>query len=184
MALSAAELKMRDGGLAEKMMDHFLSGSSEPVRIDLDGELERNPQLREYVASRVQSDMYEKALYGEPVEDMNGAVWVPQSAYGPTPAGRDQQLALGGTYFEYQVVADAPGGKFETRVNVADHYFWSPSEKERPTHCLHVCGDGLVSEGKATEFYQFGEGRLIVEDPTSDAAKRNRNLEVEAPDDL
>ncbi len=183
-ALHAGKLKMEDGGIAEKMLDHFLSGSSEPVYVDLDAEFERNPQLREYVTSRIQSDMYEKALYGERAQDMNGAIWVPQSAYGPTPAGRDQQLALGGTYFEYQVVADAPGGKLDVKVNVADHYFWSPSEKDRPTHCLHVCGDRLVTEGKATDFFQFGEGHLIVEDPTSEAAKKNRKLEVEAPDDL
>lgn len=173
---------MQSGGLAEKMLEHFRSGSRTPVRVDLNVELQRNPQLREYITSRIQWEMNEKTRFGDRVEDMAGAIWVPQSTYGPTDAGRDQQLALGGTYFEYQVVASAPGGKFEVRVNIADHYFWSPSEKERPTNCLHVCGDNLVSAGKATEFYQFGEGSLIVDAPTR-ASGRNV-LEVEAPDDL
>ncbi|HET9929521.1 MAG TPA: hypothetical protein VFQ35_02490, partial [Polyangiaceae bacterium] len=83
----------------------------------------------------------------------------------------DQQLALGGTYMEYQVVGSAPEGRLEVEVDVADHYFWSPSEKERPTHCLHVCGARLVTAGKATEFFQFGEGRLIVDDPLVAAKK-------------
>lgn len=179
LPLRAAELEMESGGLARKMMNHFLSGSNEPVRVDLNAELERNPQLREYLVSRIEADLHEKSLYEEPVADMYGHVWVPQEAYGKTDAGKDQQLALGGTYFEFQVVGSAPDGRLEVKLNVADHYFWSPSEKERPTNCLHVVGDRRVAAGKATEFFQFGQGTLIVNDTTRTSGPSSV-LQVEA----
>ncbi|MEI9954050.1 MAG: hypothetical protein WDO74_35005 [Pseudomonadota bacterium] len=131
---------MPGGGLAQKMLDHFLSGSSAAVRVDLTAELERNPQLREYVASRIESEVAERIANGESPVDIGGAVWVPQSAYGPSAAGKDQQLALGGTYFEFQVVGSSRDGGLEVQLNLADHYFWSPSDKSRSTQCLHVAG--------------------------------------------
>ena len=167
LALRAAEWGyMARGGLAQKMLDHFLSGSSAPVRVDLNAELERNPQLREYVASRIESEIAERTANGEAAVDIGGSVWVPQSAYGPSDAGKDQQLALGGTYFEFQVVGSSVGGDLEVSLNVADHYFWSPSDKSRSTQCLHVAGAKLVAAGVATEFYQVGVGRLTVADPS------------------
>jgi hypothetical protein len=165
-ALRVAELEMPDGGLAEGMMDHFLSGSSAPVRVDLNGELERNPQLREYAASRIEAELAQAWKGGAPLAQASGAIWVPQAAYGSSDAGKDQSLALGGTYFEYQVAGTATNGGLEVRVNVSDHYFWSPSEHARATHCLHECGASLVASGDATEFYQVGEGTLIVGDPS------------------
>jgi hypothetical protein len=167
LALRAAERGyMPSGGLAQKMLDHFLSGSSAPVRVDLTAELGRNPQLREYVASRIETDIAERIDNGESLVDLGGSIWVPQSAYGPSDAGKDQQLALGGTYFEFQVVGSSADGGLELKLNVADHYFWSPSDKTRSTQCLHVAGSELVAAGLATEFYQLGEGRLTVADPT------------------
>ena len=165
-ALRAAEWGyMPSGGLAQKMLDHFLSGSSAPVRVDLTAELERNPQLREYVASRIESEVSERIANGESAVDIGGAIWVPQSAYGPSEAGKDQQLALGGTYFEFQVVGSSGDGGLQVQLNVSDHYFWSPSDKSRSTQCLHVAGSRLVAAGRATEFFQVGEGRLTIADP-------------------
>lgn len=123
-ALRAAEWGyMPSGGLAQKMLDHFLSGSSAPVRIDLNAELQRNPQLREYVASRIESEVAERVANGDSTIDIGGAIWVPQSAYGPSDAGKDQQLALGGTYFEFQVVGSSRDGGLEVELNVSDNYF-------------------------------------------------------------
>ena len=167
LAMRAAEWGyMSSGGLARKMLDHFLSGSSAPVRVDLNAELERNPQLREFVASHIESQVAERIANGEPPTDIGGSVWVPQSAYGPSDAGKDQQLALGGTYFEFQVVGSSVDGGLELELNVADHYFWSPSDKSRSTQCLHVAGSSLVADGLATEFFQSGEGRMTIADPT------------------
>jgi hypothetical protein len=169
LALRTAEMGlMPAGGLARKMMDHFLSGSSAPVHVDLNAELARNPQLSEYVASRIESELSARLLDGETLLGAYGAIWVPQSAYGSTTAGRDQQLALGGTYFEYEVVGSAPNGDLEVKLNVADHYFWTPSDAARPTHCLHQGASRLVAAGSATEFYQMGEGRIFVVDPSRD----------------
>lgn len=166
LALRAAEWGyMPSGGLAQKMLDHFLSGSAEPVRVDLTAELERNPQLREYVASRVESEVAERMASGESPADIGGSVWVPQSAYGPSDAGKDQQLALGGTFFEFQVVGSSADGALEVELNVADHYFWSPSDRSRSTQCLHVAGSTLVAAGSATEFFQIGQGRMTIADP-------------------
>ncbi|HEX2672229.1 MAG TPA: hypothetical protein VHM25_15220 [Polyangiaceae bacterium] len=161
---------MPAGGLAQKMMDHFLSGSSAPVRVDLNAELARNPQLSEYVASRIEAELSARLEDGEALPGAYGAIWVPQSAYGPTTAGRDQQLALGGTYFEYEVAGSAPNGDLEVKLNVADHYFWSPADATRSTQCLHQGASRLVAAGSATEFYQVGEGRLLVADPSRDQA--------------
>jgi len=167
-ALRAAEWGyMPSGGLAQKMLDHFLSGSSAPVRVDLNAELQRNPQLREYVVSRIESEVAERVANGDSPVDIGGAIWVPQSAYGPSDAGKDQQLALGGTYFEFQVVGSARDGGLEVQVNVSDNYFWSPSDGSRSTQCLHVAGASLVAGGHAHEFLQVGEGRLTIADPTA-----------------
>jgi hypothetical protein len=38
-AFGLAKLKMPDGGLGEKMVEHFRSGDASPVRVDLDREL-------------------------------------------------------------------------------------------------------------------------------------------------
>ncbi len=166
LALRAAEWGyMQSGGLAQEMLDHFLSGSSAPVRVDLPAELERNPQLREYVASRIESEIAERVANGESPVDIGGSIWVPQSAYGPSDAGKDQQLALGGTYFEFQVIGSSLDGGLELELNVADHYFWSPSDKSRSTQCLHVAGSTLVAAGFANEFVQLGEGQMTVADP-------------------
>jgi hypothetical protein len=181
LALRAAELKMPNDGLAEKMLEHFLSGSSAPVRVDLTAELQRNAQLREYVSSRIEADLATKLSNDEPVQDMTGAVWIPQHAYGESDAGKDQRLALGGTYFEYQVVGNAANGGLEVKLNVSDHYFWSPSDAARATQCLHECGASLVAKGKATEFYQVGEGRIVVANPAITAPMKP--LEVEVRDD-
>lgn len=181
-ALRVAELEMPNGGLAESMMNHFLSGSSAPVRVDLNGELQRNPELREYVASRIETELAEAWKGGTPLADVSGAIWVPQKAFGSSDAGKDQRLALGGTYFEYQVAGTARNGGLEVRVNVSDHYFWSPSERTRATQCLHECGASLVAAGEATEFYQEGEGTLIVEDPSRGPPMTE--LEVEVQDDV
>ena len=166
-ALRAAEWGyMPSGGLAQKMLDHFLSGSSAPVRVDLNAELQRNPQLREYVASRIESEVAERVANGDSPVDIGGAIWVPQSAYGPSDAGKDQQLALGGTYFEFQVVGSSRDGGLQIQLNVSDHYFWSPSDKSRSTQCLHAAGASLVAGGHAHEFLQVGEGRLTIADPS------------------
>jgi hypothetical protein len=166
-ALHAAELGfMPRGGLAQKMLDHFLSGSSAPVRVDLTAELERNPQLREYVASRIESEVSERIANGESPVDIGGAIWVPQSAYGPSDSGKDQQLALGGTYLEFQVRGSSGDGGLEVQLNVSDHYFWSPSDKSRSTQCLHVAGSSLVAAGRAHEFSQVGEGQMTIADPS------------------
>lgn len=73
LALRAAELRMPDGGLAEKMLNHFPSGSAAPVHVDLNAELARNPELREYVASRIEVDVSERVQTGEALADMSGA---------------------------------------------------------------------------------------------------------------
>jgi hypothetical protein len=177
-ALRVAKFEMPDGGLAESMMNHFLSGASAPVRVDLNGELQRNPELREYLASRIETELEKAWESGKPLDEVSGAIWVPQKAYGSSDAGRDQRLALGGTYFEYQVAGTAESGGLEVRLNVSDHYFWSPADKTRATQCLHACGAGLVASGEATEFYQVGEGTLVVGDPSRDAPMTELNVEV------
>ena len=101
-----------------------------------------------------------------PLTELSGSVWVSQSAYGKLPAGRDQSLSLGGTYFEYQVAGSAADGGLEVRLNVADHYFWSPSDTSRPTQCLHECGSSLVAGKKAVEFSQLAGRTLVVNDPS------------------
>lgn len=180
-ALRTAELGMPDDGLAESMMNHFLSGSSAPVRVDLNVELQRNPEFREYLAGKIESEIAQAWQRGTPLAEMSGAIWVSQAAYGSSDAGKDQRLALGGSYFEYQVAGTAGAGGLEVRVNVSDHYFWSPSEKARATQCLHACGASLVASGRATEFYQVGEGTLVVADPSRHPPMTQ--LEVEVQDD-
>jgi hypothetical protein len=175
-----AKLEMPDGGLAEKMVDHFRSGGASPVRVDLDRELSRNPQLKQFVTSQIEFDLAVRAGSGERVEEMSGAVWVSQADYGHSEAGEDQRLALGGTFFEYQVVGAAAEGGLMTRVNVSDHYFWSPKE-ERPTQCFHVCGAKMVADSKATEFHQFGEGFLTVMDPGAGSPMAPPDLEPKDP---
>jgi len=108
----------------------------------------------------------ERVANGDSPVDVGGAIWVPQGAYGPSDAGQDQQLALGGTYFEFQVVGSSRDGGLEVQLNVSDHYFWSPSDKSRSTQCLHVAGASLVTGGHAHEFLQVGEGRLTIADPS------------------
>jgi hypothetical protein len=166
-ALRLGKVVMPDDGLAEKMLGHFLSGSSEPVGVDLNAELARNPQLKEYLTSHIEFDLSTRHAAGEDVTRSNGAIWVAQGDYGDGEPGEDQRLALGGTFFEYQVVGSSDDGGLQVQLNVADHYFWSPAE-ERATQCLHECGAELVAEGRTTEFYQFGEGELAVRDPRSD----------------
>jgi len=163
-ALGIGKGKMPDGGLAEKMVDHFRSGQTSAVAVDLNRELERNPQLKEFLASRIENELAERLAKGETVEDMQGAVWVSQGTYGDTAAGEDQRKSLGGTYFEYQVAGTADDGGLQLQLNVSDHYFWSPADP-RPTQCLHVCAAEMVTAGRATEFYQHGEGQLVVNDP-------------------
>ena len=157
---------MSRGGLARQMLDHFLSGSSAPVHVDLTAELARNAQLREYIVSHIEPEIAERMAYGESPAEISGAVWVPQSAYGSSAAGKDQQLALGGTYFEFQVMGSSEEGGLELRLNVSDHYFWSPADKSRSTQCLHVAGSELVAAGRASEFYQVGEGQMTIADPS------------------
>jgi hypothetical protein len=168
-ALGAAKVVMPDDGLAESMIDHFRLGGSTSMGVDLNVELERNPQLKEFVASRIELDLAAQHQAKVPLTDASGAVWVPQSAYGSTEAGADQQLALGGTYVEYQVVATADTGGLEVQLNVSDHYLWSPDDATRTTQCLHECASKMVFDGEATEFYQHGEGSLFVNDPRSGA---------------
>lgn len=177
-ALGLAKLEMLDGGLGEEMLDHFRSGQATPVHVDLDREFARNPQLRELVTSQVELQIALRWESGERLETMSGAVWVSQGDYGPSEAGRDQQYALGGTYFEWDLVgSDAKGGLL-ARLNVSDHYFWSPSE-ERATQCLHACGAALVRERRATEFHQFGEGHLTVIHPGSESPMLTPDVESE-----
>lgn len=167
-ALGLAKLDMPDAGLAEKMLDHFRSGAAQPVRVDLDREFERNPELRQFLTSQIEVQISMRPDGGEGAGPISGAVWVSQADYGQTEAGRDQSYALGGTYFEWEVLGSDANGGLLTRVNVSDHYFWSPHE-ERPTQCLHACGAALVAAGEATEFHQFGEGHLSVSLPRSGA---------------
>lgn len=164
-ALAVAKFEMPDDGIAETMVDHFRLGESTPVEIDLDAELARNPRLTEFVAGRVEQELADLYHSGASLTDASGAVWVPQSAYGSTPAGTDQQLALGGTFFEYQAVASSDTGDLEVRLNVSDHYVWTPDDDDRTTRSLHECAWQMVLQGDATEFYQHGEGSLIVNDP-------------------
>jgi hypothetical protein len=184
LALRAGKFEMPKDGVAQKTMDHFLSGSGKPMRVDLNAELARNPQLQIYVASRVEAEIAERAAEGVPPTEISGAIWVPQSAYGESEAGKDQRLSLGGTYFEYQVAGSAASGGFEVRLNVADNYFWSPKEP-RPTQCLHECGSSLVAANKAVEFSQLGEGALIVNQPwcSDPAALLAAQAKAQARDD-
>ena len=168
-SLALAKLKIPDGGLAEKMLDHFRSGQGSPVEIDLDHELARNPQLKQLVKSRIEQDIAARIADGDPPNGISGAVWIAQSDYGSSEAAEDQRLALGGTFFEYQVVGTADDGGLLTRLHVSDYYFWSPGEC-RPTDCLHECAAGMVASGEATEFYQTVEGALTVGDPRFDEA--------------
>lgn len=67
LARRATELKMPPGGLARKTMDHFLSGSAEAIHVDLNAELARNAQLREYVTSHIELEIAQRAKKGEAV---------------------------------------------------------------------------------------------------------------------
>ncbi len=177
-SLALAKLKMPDGGLAEKMLDHFISGQGNAVEVDLDREFARNPRLKELVASRIEQDVAERITNGDPPDGISGAVWIEQSDYGTSEAGRDQRLALGGTFLEYQVVGTSDDGGLMTRLQVSDYYFWSPGEC-RPTNCLHECGAELVANGEATEFLQSGEGSLIVADPRAEEPLVEPEREIE-----
>lgn len=177
-ALEVSEAVMPDGGLAEAMMNHFLSGASDAVSIDLNREFDRNPQLKEYVASHIEAEMGEDAAANRNPETLSGAVWVGQGDYGSSEAGRDQQFALGGTYVEYQAVGSSEDGGLQLQVNVADNYFWSPSDATRATQCLHVCAADLVADGRAYEFDQVGEGSLSVADPRSELTESMTPLDV------
>jgi len=106
-ALRAAEWGyMPSGGLAQKMLDHFLSGSSAPVRIDLNAELQRNPQLHEYVASRIESEVAERVANGDSPVDIGGhlgtakRLWAERCRQGPaTGAWRHVLRVSGGRKF-------------------------------------------------------------------------------------
>jgi hypothetical protein len=135
----------------------------------LNQEFERNPQLKEVVASRVESVLALRVAQGLPIEEASGAVWVSQGDYGDCDAGVDQKRALGGTFFEFSVTGTAPDGGLQVTLNVADNYFWSPGDQRRATQCLHECGAQLVADNEAVEFSQFGEGQLSVVDPRTSA---------------
>jgi hypothetical protein len=167
LALGAAKIVMPDGGLAEQMLDHFRAGEAATVRVDLDRELERNPRLKEFVASRIEAALAERLEVSADPASASGAIWVSQADYGSSEAAVDQRLALGGTFVEYAVVGSGAAGGLEVELNVSDHYFWSPSDATRITQCLHECAAEMVSAGDATEFYQYGEGSLVVADPRS-----------------
>jgi hypothetical protein len=169
LALGVAKLVMPDRGLAEEMLDHFRAGATEPVGVDLDRELERNPFLKELLASRIESELAARLTPSADTTQGSGAIWLSQSDYGSSEAAEDQRLALGGTFIEYAVVGSAGAGGLEVELNVSDYYFWSPSDASRVTQCLHECAADMVVEGEATEFYQFGEGSLVVADPRSSA---------------
>lgn len=164
-ALDATKALMDDGGLAEQMLDHFLSGSGEPVFVDLNREFERNPRLREFVSSKIEFILASRVAQGLPIEGASGAVWVAQGDYGTSPAGKDQGRAFGGTFFEFSVTGSAQQGGLTATINVADNYFWSPSDASRATQCFHECGAEMVNAGQGVEFDQIGEGQLIVADP-------------------
>jgi hypothetical protein len=156
---------MPDRGLAETMLDHFRSGAADPVQVNLNRELERNPRLKEVLASRIEAAVAEAPALSGGGGDESGAIWISQSDYGSGDAADDQRLALGGTFFEYAVVGSDATGGLEVELNVSDHYFWTPSDDTRTTQCLHECAAAMVGAGEATEFYQFGEGSLVVVDP-------------------
>lgn len=59
-----------------------------------------------------------------------------------------------------------------------DPIFWSPSDSQRPTQCLHDLGATLVKANKAVEFSQVGEGTLIVSDPSHDEPMAPLSVEV------
>lgn len=164
-ALVASKAGMPDGGIAQAMMDHFVSGNAEPVSVDLNREFERNPRLREVVASKIEFLLSSRAAQDLPIEGATGAVWVSQGDYGGSDAGNDQRLSLGGTYFEFNVTGSADTGGLVVSINVADNYFWSPSDDSRAGQCFHECAVELVNEGRAVEFDQVGEGQLVVADP-------------------
>jgi hypothetical protein len=168
LALGAAKLVMPDGGLAEKMLDHFRSGATDPVEVDLDRELERNPHLKEVLVSRIETDLAESSVLPDGAIDESGAIWIRQSDYGTGKAADDQRLGLGGTFVEYAVVGSDATGGLEVALNVSDHYFWTPSDDSRTSQCLHECASAMVAAGKATEFHQFGEGSVVVADPRAE----------------
>ena len=163
-ALEVAKHEMPEGGLGQRMLGHFTSGQATVVHVDLNRELERNPRLRELLASRIEHEVAGRLARGGSLEQLSGAVWVSQPDYGTSEAGMDQRFALGGTFFEYQVVGTAPDGGLSVQLTVSDHYLWSPNE-ERPTKCLHAAGAALVAKREATEFHQFGQGELTIADP-------------------
>jgi hypothetical protein len=55
-------------------------------------------RLKQFVTSQIEFDLAVRAGSGESVEGMSGSVWVSQAEYGPSQAGEDQRLALGGTF--------------------------------------------------------------------------------------
>jgi hypothetical protein len=56
--------------LPEKMLKHFLAGKPAPVRVDLTREVERNPRLRELLASRIETEIEQRLSGGEPLQRM------------------------------------------------------------------------------------------------------------------
>lgn len=169
IALEISKCEMPDGGLAERTLDHFLDGSTEAMHVDLDRELEKNPELRERLASRIERALAEDVADSPDALHASGAIWISQQDYGSGELANDLRYSLGGTFVEYQAVGSAAAGGLEVELDVSDHYFWSPSDSTRVTQCLHECASQMVAAGEATEFYQYGEGSLVVGDPrTSD----------------
>jgi hypothetical protein len=168
LALGVAKVVMPDGGLAETMLDHFRSGAADPMRVNLDRELERNPHLKELLVSRIETDLAESSVLPDGAIDESGAIWIRQSDYGTGKAADDQRLGLGGTFVEYAVVGSDATGGLEVALNVSDHYFWTPSDNSRTSQCLHECASAMVAAGEATEFHQFGEGSVVVADPRAE----------------
>jgi hypothetical protein len=174
---------MPSDGMGQEMLGHFLSGSADPVNIDLNAELAKNPDLTEHVVSNIQFDLVARMGNGDELTSSYGSVWVSQGDYGTSSAdARDQTLGMGGTFIEYDINGTADDGGLMVNVYIGDTYFWSPSD-DRPGQCMHECATDMVAEGTAYEFAQVGEGQLFVSDPhTSSVTMPAAETETESDD--
>jgi RHS repeat-associated protein len=149
---------MKWGGLAQKMLDHYLSGTGGTVEIDLKRILDSDLGMRTSAISSMLSRVVSAKKEGMSGGQINGSTFISQGEY----SVKEHQLALGGTYLYWYVdsspearAANKKSGTTRVVVELIDVYFWSPHDA-RATQCLHEAAERLKADG-AKEFVQYGK---------------------------
>lgn len=127
---------MSPNGRASKFLDHYLTGSGQPMNVDIITLLDQDAGVRSALRDGIRKGLRDNPAIG------SGSVPLSQRVF----TNKDWQYATGSLVMDWSLNPVCLAGKISVTLSFRNTYRWHPKEP-RITQCLHKAAEDLKVSG-------------------------------------